>query len=112
MTDIGQMYKNKNASLNIRLTLKRCIKVIMSLKHMTDTEQMPQSRLIFSQSDYLIQIIDTNSHTKLQTVQIKISWLQKPTDPDLHCLQSQGKSGSADLGLNSFYSIEKLTLFS
>ena len=30
---------------------------------------------IFSQPDYLIQIIDINSHTELQTVQIQISWL-------------------------------------
>ena len=55
---------------------------------------MPCPFLIFSQSDYLIQIVDTNSHTKWQTVQIQISWLfQKPTDLDLHCLQRQGLSG-------------------
>ena len=30
---------------------------------------------IFSQSDYLIQIVDINSHTEWQTVQIQISWL-------------------------------------
>ena len=49
--------------------------------------------LIVSQSDYLIQIVDTNSHAKLQTVQIQISWLlKKPTDLDLHCLQRQGLS--------------------
>ena len=49
---------------------------------------------IFSQSDYLIQIIDINSHTLWQTVQIQISWfLLKPTDLDLHCLQRQGISG-------------------
>ena len=36
-------------------------------------------------SDYLIQIVDINSHTSWQTVQIQISWfLQKPTDLDLH----------------------------
>ena len=50
--------------------------------------------LIFSQSDYLILIADTNSHTEWQTVQIQIRWLlQKPTDLDLHCLQRQGISG-------------------
>ena len=55
---------------------------------------MPCPFLIFSQSDYLIQIVDTNSYTKWQTVQIQISWLlQKPTDLDLHCLQRQGISG-------------------
>ena len=30
---------------------------------------------IFSQSDYLIQIVDINSHTEWQTMQIQISWL-------------------------------------
>ena len=46
--------------------------------------------LIFSQSNYLIKVVDTNSHTKWQTVQIQISWLlKKPTDLDLHCLQRQ-----------------------
>ena len=50
--------------------------------------------LIFSQSDYLIQIVAISSHTEWQTVQIKIRWLlQKPTDLDLHCLQKQGLSG-------------------
>ena len=50
--------------------------------------------LIFSQSDYLIQIVNINSNTEWQTVQIQISWLlQKPTDLDLHCLQKQGISG-------------------
>ena len=38
--------------------------------------KMPLPFLIFSQLDYLIQIVDINSH--------------KPTDLDLHCLQSQG----------------------
>ena len=54
---------------------------------------MPHPLLIYSQSDNLIQVVDTNSHTKWQTVQIQISWLlQKPTDLDLHCLQN-GISG-------------------
>ena len=48
----------------------------------------------FSQSGYLIQIVDINSHSEWQTVQIQISWLlQKPTDLYLHCLQRQGISG-------------------
>ena len=51
---------------------------------------MTRPLLIVSQSDSLIQIVDINSHTKLQTEQIQISWLlQKPTDLDLHCLQRQ-----------------------
>ena len=55
---------------------------------------MPHPFLIFSPSDYLIQILDTNSHISWQTVQIQISWLlQKPIDLDLHCLQRQGISG-------------------
>ena len=50
--------------------------------------------LIISQSDYLIQVVDTNSNTEWQTVQIQISWLlKKPTDLDLHCLQRQSISG-------------------
>ena len=41
-----------------------------------------------SQSDCLIQAVDTSSHSKWQTVHIQISWLlQKPADLDLHCLQ-------------------------
>ena len=36
--------------------------------------KMPSPFQIFSQSDYLIQIIDINSYTELQTVQIQISW--------------------------------------
>ena len=55
---------------------------------------MPHPLLIFSQSDYLFQIVDINLHTEWKTVQIQISWLlQKPTDLDLHCLQRQGISG-------------------
>ena len=36
---------------------------------------MPSPFQIFSQSDYLIQISDINSHTEGQTVQIQICWL-------------------------------------
>ena len=61
----------------------------------TEWIKMPHPLLIFSQSDYLIQIVDINSLTKWQTEQIKISWLllQKPTDLDLHSLQRQDISG-------------------
>ena len=56
--------------------------------------KMPCPLLVFSQSDYLIQLVHTNSNTWWQTVQIQISWLlQKPTDLDLYCLQRQGISG-------------------
>ena len=58
---------------------------------------MPRLLLIFSRSEYLIKIVDINSQTEWQTVQIQISWLlmasQKPSDLDLHCLQMQGVSG-------------------
>ena len=37
--------------------------------------KMPHPFLLVSQSDYLIQIVDINSHTEWQTVQIQISWL-------------------------------------
>ena len=51
--------------------------------------KMPRPLLIFSQSDYLIQVVDINSHTKWQTVQIQISWLlKKPTDLDQCCCQT------------------------
>ena len=50
--------------------------------------------LILSQSDHLIQVVDTNSNTEWQTVQIQISWLlKKPTDLNLQCLQRQSISG-------------------
>ena len=66
---------------------------------------MPRPLLIFSQSDYLIQIFVINLHTSWQTVQIQISWLlQKPTDLDLHCLQNRIYPGSAGHGLMSLRS--------
>ena len=44
--------------------------------------------LIVSQSYCLIQVVDTNSYTKWQTVHIHTRWLlKKPTNLDLHCLQ-------------------------
>ena len=55
---------------------------------------MQRPLLIFSQSDYLILIVDKNPHIQWQTSQIQISWLlQKPTDLDLRYLQKQGISG-------------------
>ena len=61
-------------------------------------DAMPTSN--FSQSDYLILIVDINSHTKWQAVQIQISWLQKPTDLDLHYLQKQDISGFSKTRVN------------
>ena len=66
----------------------------------------PLPLLIFSQSDNLIQIVDINSNTEWQTVQIQISWLlQKPTDLDLHCLQSRVYPGSPGPGLTDAYPV-------
>ena len=53
------------------------------------------SRYGFGKNDYFphfnSQIVDKNSHTEWQTVQIQISWLlQKPTDLDLQCLLREG----------------------
>ena len=63
---------------------------------------MPCPFPIFSQSDYLIQVVDINSNTEWQTVQIQISWLlKKPTDLDLHCLQRQGLSGFSRTRVNN-----------
>ena len=62
---------------------------------------MSRPRQNVSQSDSLIQLIDMNSHTEWQKVQIRISWLlQKPTDLVLHCLQSQGISGFSRTRVN------------
>ena len=58
---------------------------------------MPHPLLIFSQSDYLIQIVAINSHFQWQTVQIQI---RKPTDLDPHCLQMQGLSGFSRTRVN------------
>ena len=64
---------------------------------------MPRPLLIVSQSDDFIQIVDTNSNTEWQTVQIQISWfLQKPTDLDLYCLQRQDISGFSRTRVNKF----------
>ena len=54
---------------------------------------MPRPLLIFSQSDYLVQIVDINPRTEWQTVQIQVSWLfQKPADLHLHGVQREGLS--------------------
>ena len=62
---------------------------------------MSHPLLVLSQSVYLVKVVDTNSNTEWQTVQIQISWLlQKPTDLDLHCLQRQGISGLSRTRVN------------
>ena len=67
---------------------------------------MSHPLLIFSQSNYLIQVVHTNSNTNWQTVQIQISWLlQKPTDLDLHCLPRQGISELSRTRVKSLVSL-------
>ena len=80
---------------------------LLTLFNPCPAEQIKLPHLIFSQSDYLIQIVDTNSHTQWQAVQIQISWLlQKPTDLDLHCLQKRTYPGSAGQGLSHMEMME------
>ena len=65
---------------------------------------MSRPFLIFSQSDYLIQVVDANSNTEWKIVQIQIS----NSDLDQHCLQRQGISEFSRtriiVHLNSFLS--------
>ena len=64
---------------------------------------MPYQLIIVSLLDSLIQIVDINSHTEWQIVQIQISWLlQKPTDLDLHCLQSISGFSRTRVKMNGF----------
>ena len=59
---------------------------------------MPSHFQILSQSDYLIQIVDINSHTEWQIVQIQISWLLKIYT----VCKGRTYLGSAGLGLTVF----------
>ena len=62
---------------------------------------MSRPILILSQLDNLIQVVDTNSHTSWQTVQIQIGWLlKKQTGLDLYCLQRLGISGFSRTTVN------------
>ena len=64
----------------------------------------PLPFLFFSQSDYLIQIVDINSHIQCQTMQIQISWLlQKPTDLYVRSLQRKDISGFSRIRFKSKY---------
>ena len=53
---------------------------------------MPHPLLIFSQSDYLMQIVAINSYLMANSADPE-QFLKKPTDLELHCLQKQGISG-------------------
>ena len=71
-----------------------------------------QPFITVSQSDYLIQIVDINSHTERQTVQIQISWLlQKPTDLDLQCFQKQDISGFSRTRVSIYLAVCCLSAF-
>ena len=67
---------------------------------------MPHPLLIFSQSDYLSQIVAINSHTLyfMTNCAYPDQLASKPTDLDKHCLLRQGISGYPVLsgqGLNT-----------
>ena len=67
---------------------------------------MPRPLMILSQSGYLIHVVDINSDTKCQTVQIQIDWLhQKLTDLDQHCLQRQGISRLSRTRVKKFWNL-------
>ena len=68
---------------------------------------MPLQLPIYSQSEYLVQVVDINLHTEWQTV-------QKPTDLDLYCLpvcKGSVYPGSAGQGLmyRRFFTRTRLT---
>ena len=58
--------------------------------------KMPCTLLIISQSDYLIQVVDTNLHTMINSADPD----QKATDLELLCLQRQGMSEFSRTGVN------------
>ena len=63
---------------------------------------MPRPFRIFSQSDYLIQILDINSHTEWQAVQIQISWLLRSQLIWIYTVcKGRVYPGSAGLGIIS-----------
>ena len=69
----------------------------------SECSPLPHPLLIFSQSNYLIQVVDANSLTK---------WLlQKPTDLGLHCLKRQGISGLSRTRVSLDDQIAKLDVY-
>ena len=72
--------------------------MLLTLIMLNKLRSMSHTLLTVGQLDYLTQIVDINSHTDWQPVQIQINWLlQKPADLDLHCLQRQGIYGFSKL---------------
>ena len=62
---------------------------------------MPCLFQIFSQSDYLSQIVDNNSHIEWQTVQIQINWLHRSQLIWIYTVfKGSVYPGSVGLGLN------------
>ena len=65
---------------------------------------MPCPFQIFSQLDYLIQVVDINSHTEWQTVQIQISWLLRSQLIWIYTVcKRRIYPGSAGLGLRFLF---------
>ena len=56
-------------------------------------------------------VVDINSLTEWHTVQIQISWLQKPTALDLHCLQRQDISGFSRTRVKEILSVSLSSLY-
>ena len=65
--------------------------------------KMPHPFLISSQSDYLIQVFDRNSHDNLMINSADPDQLASSADLDLHCLLKQDKTWLAREGLIYFY---------
>ena len=63
---------------------------------------MPCPLQVFSQSDYLIQVVDTNSHTYHNSNSADLDQL---ASSDLHCLQRQGTSRFSRTRVNIEYRI-------
>ena len=59
----------RNKKIHSRIITKYFLTLVMLNK------KMPHPLLIFSQSDYLILVVDTNSNTKRQMVQIQLIWI-------------------------------------
>ena len=73
---------------------------------------MPHPFQIFSQSDYLIQIADINSHTEWQKVQIQISWLLRSQLIWIYTVfKGREYPGSAGQGLSLQESKQRVTKF-
>ena len=69
------------------------------------------NRRVFVMQFSASQVVDINSLTEWHTVQIQISWLQKPTDLDLHCLQRQDISGFSRTRVKEILSVSLSSLY-